>query len=134
METLASALLKRNVSAIVVAAALLLTGVAAVLAAQVEQDDDLLAFLPQDNPDVRRFYEINRDFGGLQVALVGFETPELFTSEFLGRLKETTEQLNDLPQIDYALSIINVDDVSPDPNDGGAGSSRTRPGPRSWVP
>ena len=118
METLASALLKRNVSAIVVAAALLLTGVAAVLAAQGEQDDDLLAFLPQDNPDVRRFYEINRDFGGLQVALVGVETPELFTSEFLGRLKETTEQLNDLPQIDYALSIINVDDVSPDPNGG----------------
>ena len=45
MEALASALLKRNVSAIVVVAALLLSGVAAMLAVQVDQDDDLLAFL-----------------------------------------------------------------------------------------
>ncbi len=119
MEALAKALLKREVALVVVLATLVFCGALGLIASGVEQDDDVLAFLPQDNPDVQLFYEINKRFGGLDVALVGIEAPELFTSEFIGALKELTDSLNDIGDVSYALSITNVDDVTADPDVGG---------------
>lgn len=119
MEALAQALLKREVSLALVIVCLTVTVGLAVCAIQVEQDDDLLAFLPDSNPDIAFFRAINDRFGGLDVALVGIEAPNLFDGEFLERLKEATDEANTLEQVGYAVSIVNVDDITPDKELGG---------------
>ena len=63
---------KRNALVLVVVVLAAAIG-AGLLALRVEQDDDLLAFLPADNPVVAEFHAMNRTFGGLDVALVGME-------------------------------------------------------------
>jgi len=97
---------------------LLLTVVCATQSSRLQQDDDLLAFLPQDNPDIATFRMINEDFGGLDAALVGIETEDVFDPHFLERLKTTTQAIQDMPQIDHVLSITNVQDFMPDPMGG----------------
>ncbi len=94
----------------VVIIALLGAGTGLFGASQVDSDDDILAFLPRDNPDVTAFYEINERFGGLDVAVVGIETPYPFDPNFLKRLEEATQILDDTPAIESALSIANVQD------------------------
>jgi predicted RND superfamily exporter protein len=118
MEALASALLRRNVAIVVVIFSLVVTGVLGLAASGVEQDDDVLAFLPQGNPDVALFYDINRRFGGLDVALVGLEMDSLFEAASLERLQRATEALNDIPAVAYALSISNLEDPVNDPYEG----------------
>ena len=44
----------------IIGATLLLAVVAGLFAAAVEQDDDLLAFLPEGNEDIDTFYAINK--------------------------------------------------------------------------
>ncbi|MCP4873090.1 MAG: MMPL family transporter [Proteobacteria bacterium] len=119
MEALAQALAKRSFSLVLVIVCLTITIGLAICAVQVEQDDDLLAFLPDTNPDIAFFRQINDRFGGLDVAIVGIEAPELFSADFLGRLKEATDEANTLEQVSYAVSIVNVDDITPDPEMGG---------------
>ncbi len=119
MESLARALVNRRIAAFVVVVSLLGTLAAVLSASTVEHDDDLLAFLPKDNEDVALFQAINRRFGGLDVALVGIEAPDLFEPAFLARLQEATEELDDLEQVSVALSITNLEDVAADPEVGG---------------
>ena len=88
------------------------------LSTKVVQDDDLLAFLPEGNEDIRAFRDINERFGGMDVALVGIETSNPFDGAFLQQLKQVTDDLNAHPHIDYALSLANVDDYAPDPMGG----------------
>ncbi len=119
MESLARALIRRNVSIAVVVVSLLLAAVAGILAMNVEQDDDILAFLPPGNPDVALFYGINEEFGGLDVAIVGIEAEDLFTEAFLTQLQSTTRAINDIEEVSFALSITSVEDFKPDPVAGG---------------
>ena len=119
MEALARAVLDTRIAGWMVGLVVVITGVAALVAGGVEQDDDVLAFLPATNPDVVTFYDINDRFGGLDVAIVGIEAPDLFSPEFLAPLSEATVALNELESIIYAVSIVNVDDVVPDPDLGG---------------
>ena len=118
MNALASALLQRKVAIFVVTLSLGLTALLGYSAREVQQDDDVLAFLPKGNSDVALFYEINRRFGGLDVALVGLEMDELFSRDTLERLQVATQELNDLPAVSYALSISNLEDPVNDPYEG----------------
>ena len=118
MNALASALLRREVAIFVVILSLGVTGLLGYSARSVQQDDDVLAFLPKGNPDVALFYEINRRFGGLDVALVGLEMDDLFSRDTLERLQAATQELNDLPSVAYALSISNLEDPVNDPYEG----------------
>lgn len=119
MEALARALIRRNVSIAVVVVSCVLAAVAGILAMNVQQDDDILAFLPPGNPDVALFYGINEEFGGLDVAIVGIEAEDLFTGEFLTQLQRTTQAINDIEEVSFALSITSVEDFKPDPVAGG---------------
>jgi predicted RND superfamily exporter protein len=108
---------KRGAWAIVVLVAVL-TVVCLGFAGQIQEENDLLAFLPQDNPDIERFQSINKEFGGLDAALIGIETDDVFDGAFLKRLKTVTRQLTDLPQLDHVISISNMQDFAPDPMGG----------------
>ena len=74
-----------------------------------EQDDDVLAFLPSQSQDVRVFYEINKRFGGLDVAIAGVESKSLFSKDFLTRLRAATARLNATEGVGYALTLTNVE-------------------------
>ena len=54
----------------------LVTGVMIKPAADIQNDDDVIKFLPQDDPKVVKFMEIGDQFHGLQMAIVGIEAKE----------------------------------------------------------
>lgn len=116
MRLLAEWLVRPNNARAVVLGTLVFFVLAAVLAARVPHDDDVLAFLPKADPDVAAFYEINSKFGGLRVALVGVGAEDVLSPEFFPRLQAATKALDDSKTIDFALSLANVDDfvLSPD--------------------
>lgn len=121
LRVLAALLVRKSVAWVTVAIVLVVTALAAMKAGQVGRDDDLMAFLPKTNPDVQTFYEVNKRFGGLGVALVGVATDDPFDPAFLTRLRRATKQLNETPGLDFALSLTNVDDFTADPEKGGIG-------------
>ena len=93
--------------------------VCGALAIDVEQDDDVLAFLPETNPDIQAFRRINERFGSTDIGLVGIATQDPFDREFLSQLQALTLQLRDTPGLDSALSLTNVTDFVKDPVGGG---------------
>ncbi len=119
MHTLSRWLVKRSVAWAVVALVALLAIASIFYAGKVEQDDDVLAFLPQGSADVRIFTEVNKRFGGLDVAIAGVETKNVFSKDFLTRMRSATMRLNATEGVGYALTLTNVEDFAPDPEKGG---------------
>jgi hypothetical protein len=121
LRALAAVLVRKNAAWATVILVVLGTLFLGARAARVERDDDLLAFLPADNVDIKVFHDVNRRFGGLGVALVGIAADDALAPEFLAQLRTVTKQLNETKGVDYALSLTNVDDFTPDPVKGGIG-------------
>lgn len=119
MQSLSRWLIKKSVAWAIVALVTLLSVASIFYARKVEQDDDVLAFLPKGNPDVQVFYDVNRRFGGLDIAIAGIETKNVFTKDFLTRLRAVTARLNATDGVGYALTLTNVEDFAPDPEKGG---------------
>ena len=102
---------------------LAVSGLSLYQARGVTQEDDLLAFLPKENPDVKLFQEINQRFGGLDLALVGLQAPDVMSREFLAGLRRVTDELKDTQGLDHVLSLTNMIDFTPDRDKGGIISS-----------
>lgn len=125
-------LVRKSVSWVVIVLSLVLTGLCGRYALGVDQDDDLLAFLPADNPAVADFQRINRQFGGLDVAIVGIEAGDPFAGPFLEKLDDLTRKLGDEPTISLALSLSNVEDFTVDEDKGGIRAEYLgRPAPKT---
>ncbi len=118
MESFARQLVKKRVAWAVVVVTILCTALAGWQATRVDQDDDVLKFLPASNPDVARFRAINERFGGLDVALVGIEAGDPFDAAFLKKLQALTEQLNHEDTVAYALTLANVEDYTKEKSGG----------------
>ncbi|MEZ4444165.1 MAG: MMPL family transporter [Polyangiaceae bacterium] len=119
MERLARLLVGKRASLVVVLLSLVIVGICGRYALRVDQDDDLLAFLPADNPAVTDFRRINGEFGGLDVAIVGIDAGDPFAGPFLQKLEAVTRRLNDEESITHALSLANVEDFILDETKGG---------------
>ena len=119
MQALSRWLIKKSVAWAVVAIVAVLSVASLFHASKVEQDDDVLAFLPRTNPDVAAFYDINRRFGGLDIAIAGIEAKSVFSKDFLTRLRTATMRLNATEGVSYALTLTNVEDFTADPEKGG---------------
>ncbi|MEL7372096.1 MAG: MMPL family transporter, partial [Myxococcota bacterium] len=117
-RTLAEWLTRPTVARVVVAIAVIVGLAAGVVSARVDHDDDVLAFLPEDDADVRAFRAINRSFGGLDVAIVGIEADNPLDPELFGKLRDLTKTLNDAAEVKFALSLANVNDFQPSPDGG----------------
>lgn len=120
LERYARWLVQRPVAWAIVALTLVLGVAATVVSLRVEQDDDVLAFLPRTNPDIVAFYEINEAFGSTDVALVGVAPAQgdVFEPDFLTRLREATRGLREIEGVDHVLSLSNVADFERDPAGG----------------
>jgi predicted RND superfamily exporter protein len=121
LRALAALLVRKSVAWATVVVVVLASVFFGARSASVERDDDLLAFLPKENPDIKAFYEVNRLFGSLNVALVGVDAGDALNPEFLAKLRATTKKLNETKGVDYALSLTNMEDFTPDPVKGGIG-------------
>lgn len=119
METLARWVSNRTIAWGIVLVVALGTAASLLQLRQLKNEDDVLAFLPQDNPDVGLFYDINKRFGGLDLALVGLEVADPFDPEFLRKLQRLTQSLKDSGGLDHVLSLANVVDFTPDRERGG---------------
>ncbi len=119
----------RTAAAATVAIVLLIAALSFLASRKVEHEDDLLAFLPQDNAEVRAFYQINKRFGGLDVALVGIESEDVFARDFLARLARVTRELKETPGLSHVLSLANVMDFVPDREKGGIITGELVPAP-----
>ncbi len=119
MHALAQFLSNRFAAWTLILAVLVVSAVGGYLASKVEQDDDLLAFLPQGNPEVTTFNELAEQFGSLDVALIGVPAEDPFDGEFLTRLAAATEELKDTRGLKYVLSLSNVIDFTADEVNGG---------------
>jgi len=108
MERWSNKLQNKTTAWCVVLITLFVASVSGFGAFQVERDDDLLAFLPRPNKDVETFYEINKKFGGLDVAIVGIDGVDVFTSSFLEKLAQATKSLDEMTITESVLSITNV--------------------------
>jgi predicted RND superfamily exporter protein len=118
MQLLARLLLDRRVAWSVVFLTGLVVVASVLLAGRIRQDDDVLAFLPRGNAEIATFQEINRRFGGLDVALVGVEVDDAFSPEALGSLRAATDAIRETPGVEHVLSLANVEDFTPDPMGG----------------
>jgi len=97
----------------------ILAALAGLQVGKIEHDDNILAFLPQDNPDVEAFNRANRLFGSLDLALVGIETDDIFNPDFISRLRRVTKDLKETRGINHVLTLSNVVDFTPDTEHGG---------------
>src|SRR5688500_4233068 len=73
----------------------------------LREEEDILAFLPQSEPDVMTFKQVAGRFGALRVALIGVEPQgqELFSAEVLGRLERLSAALKNIEGVDRVVSL-----------------------------
>jgi predicted RND superfamily exporter protein len=119
MGLLAQLLVRRSVAFAVVVGVLLVSAIGGYYALRVGNEDDILAFLPRGNREVKTFYDINSRFGGLDVGLVGIEAEEVFDAEFLTRLAKVSRELKDMGGLSAVLSLTTVNDFTADEQSGG---------------
>jgi len=60
-------------------------------------DDDVIRFLPDNDPEVERLHDISNRFGSIHVALVGVETDNLFQPEVLRYIRRVAAALKANP-------------------------------------
>jgi predicted RND superfamily exporter protein len=96
-----------------------LLAVASVLGlSRLKEEDNLLVFLPTDDPDVQLFRDVAHRFGGMRVALIGAEAPagaDVFAPDAVTRLIRATEAVKNVTGVDRVLSLANVTDVTAGP-------------------
>ena len=81
-------------------------------ALHVREDDDVLAFLPGDHPDVVGFREIADRFGVLSIGLVGLRPSEgdMLSVERVDEVRELSRVLGELPGVRMVLSFTDLPD------------------------
>ncbi len=119
MRALAQHLANKTTALATVGVVLLLVTLSLNLALRVEHEDDILAFLPQDNPEVHAFTDINKRFGGLDTALIGIEAADPLAPEFLAKLRRATKELKETQGLNHVLSLTNIVDFTSDLEAGG---------------
>ncbi len=83
---------------------------------RLHQTDDLLQFLPADNPEIRTFRDVSRTFGSLRVAVLGVEAPandDVFSPDVLRRIDEASKQLKEVRGVDNVVSLTTLPDFTP---------------------
>jgi uncharacterized protein len=84
---------------------------------ELQHDDDVLAFLPPEHPDVVAFREVADRFGMLEVALVGLRAPEgadLLTPERSEQVRALARTIAELPGTRLVLDYPNLPDLRVD--------------------
>ena len=81
-------------------------------AVSVREDNDVLAFLPGDHPDVVGFREIADRFGVLEIALVGLhpDDGDMLSLARVDEVRELSRVIGELPGVRMVLSFTDLPD------------------------
>ncbi|MDB4968132.1 MAG: rane protein [Myxococcales bacterium] len=102
----------------VVAAVVILAVLAFVGTSRLQNEEDLMVFLPQRDPDVQLFKDVSQRFGALRVALIGVEAPagdDVFSTASVEKITRATQAIKNVRGVDLILSITAVSDIVPGP-------------------
>ena len=113
MEKLAP-LIKKYRYAIIAITTLVTIGFAAMLP-RLKSNDDMMRFLPQENPNIQLFNKVNERFGGIDVAIIGLESDTMFTAQNIGRIRRLTRKLAAVDGVYDVLSFTEVPNPQPSP-------------------
>jgi hypothetical protein len=81
-------------------------------ATRVQNEEDLLVFLPRNDPDVQLFREVSQRYGALRVALIGIEGDDVLAAGAIRKLTAATRAFADVEGVDRVVSLTNVEDVT----------------------
>ncbi|MDD5310061.1 MAG: MMPL family transporter, partial [Deltaproteobacteria bacterium] len=82
---------------------------------RLKADDDVMQFLPAEDPQIKLFNRVNEKFGGLDVAIVGLEARDMFTPVRLNEVRSLTRRLAEVDGVHDVLSFTEVPDPRPGP-------------------
>ena len=76
----------------------------------LENDDDVLAFLPADHPDVQTFRTIADRYGMLELALIGLgaDGEDIVTPAHMDEIRALTEKLSQVEGVNIVLSAADL--------------------------
>ncbi len=77
---------------------------------RIEYNDDITAFFPENSREVTLFKDVSEEFGGLDIALVGIETKDLFTLPNLKMVRQISRQLKTIEGIGSVTSMTEMRD------------------------
>ena len=69
-------------------------------------------FTLKDNPDITFYEEFKKVFGEDEFYVIAVQSEDIFSAPNLTMLREVTEALEALPEIDDVLSLANADDIA----------------------
>lgn len=113
MERFARAVIRLRIPILILTA--VVTGLLAAALPRLTADDDVMQFLPQDDPDIKLFNRVNERFGGLDVAIVGLEADTLFTADRLNQVRDLTRKIGGVEGVFDVLSFTEIPDPRPSP-------------------
>ena len=76
----------------------------------IQNDDDVLAFLPPDHPEVVNFQQVADRFGMMEVALIGLsdDGADMLAPQRVATVRELSKQIKDLGEVKTALSFADL--------------------------
>jgi predicted RND superfamily exporter protein len=97
---------------VVIGLVLLVTGFLSYqIFANIRLDNDVTRFIPEENPARVAMSEVDDLFGSQMTMLVGLESTDgpIFTPEKLGAIREVTEKLERVVNVNEVTSLMNTD-------------------------
>lgn len=99
---------------LLIVATLVLALLSALGLKKLRNEDDVLVFLPEGEPEVVVFKDVAKRFGAMRVALIG-ATPrpgsEVFSVDVLSRLSRLSEALKNTEGVDRVVSLSTMTDL-----------------------
>jgi len=90
---------------------IILTGLAGIGFTNLRVESDILKYLPQDDPVVKKFNEISEKFKGSYLGMVIIETENVFTTQTLEKIKELTQAYQEIEGVEEVTSLVNIMDI-----------------------
>ncbi|HIN85524.1 MAG TPA: hypothetical protein EYN06_03505 [Myxococcales bacterium] len=88
--------------------------VVAGLSLPLDYDDDVIRFLPVDDPEVSRLNTISERFGSVHIALLGIESENLFEAPVLAYARAVSNRLKKVKEVANVTSMteLNIADAT----------------------
>jgi uncharacterized protein len=89
----------------------LLTGFFGYFYANLPVDTSVESLIIENDPDLAFYEDFKEQFGEDEFLVVGFESPHIFTDDFLDRIDRLTVGLEDITGVRDVVSITSVEDI-----------------------
>ncbi len=95
----------------IIIAVVLITALSLYFLKDLRVNNDMLSFLPQDDPAVILFNEVSEKFKGTSLAIIALKADEVFNYRTLRRIRDLTAKFEGLDGITQVMSLTNIIDL-----------------------